>query len=585
MKKFRITALLVVMILICNILTAVPCSAVKFSNNKGEAVVIWNDTETVFTAEKYQGRFSKALRFALEYAGQVATKGKPAVVKMTAGNYLFDNHLYIYSNTTLDATGSYVKFPDSSILSNKYNNGATSVKGYKGSENMTVIGGIWDVCGKYAYADKIEPEYITSTFRFAHCRNVTFSNCTFKNNYSGHDIEAGGVKNLKVLDCTFKNDKSVNKYEIVGGKEAIQLDINTKVAMSSFPAFDSTASRDVTVKGCTFKNKFRGVGSHHGTIGKPFENINICNNTFENINGLAVYLIHTNNAKVYDNKIKACGSGIYVGSVVDSKAIHNTNGYSCGEANKTVKSSESYIYGNTISIRSKQNTIPFIYGIRADGRYLKADDKTTKVKKGTYYVYGVNVGITPEGKASGNKISGNFHSGISLHYAKNANVANNTVKLDSCKKDLCYGIEARSSKSVKISKNTVTNTKRKNALGIMVSDLDSNGISSEKLTIKSNTIDNYYKTKKSSSGNFGIRLYNDATNVDISSNKIKSGNACICASGYGDKIKTAKKYTVKNNKLDTYAEKGQIVFRSVKLSKSIQKNYQSSGKKCVVVIA
>jgi len=579
MKKITISILLIIAIL-CTFFSATASAAEKYTNSTGTVKVKYNGSVTEFVAEDYS-TFSNALRKGLEFANTVATDKNKATVSVTKGNYLLSNHLVIYSNTTLNATGSKFK-ADFCIMSSGSN--VTSPKAYNGPENIKIIGGTWDMQGK---ADNVinNTGSGSSTFRFAHCQNIVFKNCTFKDNYKGHDLEIAGTNKVVIDNCKFINTSSVVKTKNITGSEAIQLDITTQRAMSGFPSYDGTPTKNVHIRNCVFKNEVRGIGAHHGTAGKPYSGIHIYNNTFTNTAGLGVYLINTNNAYIYDNTMTNVGSGVYVGSVVNTSCLVNTYGYSYTQLVNSVKKSKSYIFGNTISVRKNNNNMVTSFGVRAEGSHRKADDSVSKVKKGTYYVYGINVGINRKGQTKPNIISGNINMGVSLRYVNNAKVTGNKIDANASTKDLTYGIEARCSKTVKISSNTITNTTKKTVMGIMISDLDSNGIGTTSVTIENNKITTYYKTKNSSYQNYGIRCMNNANSIVVNKNVITTGNECFMATGYEDKNKTTRSYTITNNTMNKYNTNNHIVFRELKLSKKISGNYTSSKKACVISIA
>lgn len=345
-----------------------------------------------FYPQNYSNSIGRTINEALRFAGHKATKNSKATVKISKGNYLLDKTLKIYSNTILYATGcTFVMYQN--MLVNGYNNNQISAYGYNGAENITVIGGTWNINVPFVYAGNTSPEYTHSTFRFAHCNNILIKNCIFKNNYNSHDIEFGGVNNAVVSNCKFINDNSINSLRLTGGKEAVQIDITTEVAVPYLPSYDNTPSQNIIIKDNYFKNKYRGVGSHHGIIGKPFNNISILNNTFQNIAGEGIFCIYMNNVTICNNVMNNVGAGIdlYSVSKITTKNLLNPLNLSSEETLNSINKSKINITDNSIIIRTKNNKFKKPFAIRLSGSNYTDSDPETNIKKGIYYIYNASV--------------------------------------------------------------------------------------------------------------------------------------------------------------------------------------------------
>lgn len=419
MKKFLLTLAkgVLVFLLLFNTFT-ISASSIDFVSEKSPYVkVICGNYYHIFSTADYGYSMSRTLVQALETAGRKAGNNRKAYVYVSKGNYKLHNTLLIYSNTTLVSEGSTFSCY-SNMLRNGYDNQAFTAEKYNGSRNITVIGGTWHMEVPYEYAATSDFSLTHSTFRFAHCKNITIKNCTFENNYNSHDIELGGVYNARITNCNFSNDKSVNKFNKTSGREAIQIDVNTEKAVPYLPEYDYTQCQKITISDCHFENKFRGIGSHHGVIGKPYEKIKIYNNSFKNISAVAVSGIYWNNTEIYNNKMENVGSGIEVCSVVKSKNFVNYNNYSYAETVATIRNSEQYIYGNQISVRENNNHLKRKFAIKISGCDFKEDNLSSNIKKGIYHIYNVNLGSNPSGEIFENKISGITNSDVILRHIK-----------------------------------------------------------------------------------------------------------------------------------------------------------------------
>lgn len=573
----KLISIILILSVIFSMVAIVNTSAVTYSSSKGSATVTCGKYKATYKASSY-GSISNAINKALDVARVKGTKKVPATVKIAKGNYYLNHTIVVYSNTILDATGAAFKCKGN-MLRLGYKNKASSAKGYGGAKNITIVGGTWDMGVSYSNANNSDPNVTHSTFRLAHSKKITIDGCVFKNNYNCHDIEMGGVKNVEIMNCTFSNAKNVNKYSVDGGREAVQIDINTSTAVPYLPSFDNTVSKKVSIHNNTFKNKFRGIGSHHAVLGKVYDGIKIYDNTFKNIAGVAVYGMYMNNVNIYNNTMKNVGSGILLGSVIDSPNFKNTFDYSYNQTHDTVKESNSYIYGNNIKVRVKNNNLVSSFGIRVLGSNYPTNNSTC-VKRGAYYIYNVTVGADENDVVYPNVISGNVDSGINLRYAKNTKVVGNTITLDKSQKSYCYGIDVRSSKNIDIDNNIIINTTHSQGMGVFMSDFDKTGVYCDTINVTNNTINTSAETNTQ---NFGVRTLCDTTNVTLENNIISSGNECLTVNGSYDKINSKKYFTVKNNTMDTVQGLFHMTFRSINESKKIENNLTSNGEECTFV--
>jgi parallel beta-helix repeat protein len=539
-KLTNTTIALLAVLMFFGILTATPSSAITYTNSKGTVKVVCGTYSHTFNAKNYGKNFSRTLNYALYTASRKATSKKKATVTISKGNYRIDRVIYIYSNTTLIATGSTFTRRDN-IISNGYNNSAYSAKGYSGASNITIKGGTWDIAVPYSQANTTNTTVMHSTFRFGHCSNITISGCTFKNNYNCHDIEMGGVNNAVIKNCTFSNDKNVNKFVTDGGKEAVQIDLNTQPAVPYFPSYDYTTSKNITIKNNTFKNKYRAIGSHHAMIGTSYDNISVYGNTFDNIAGYTIYAVYWTNSKIYNNTFNNVGSGIDIRPMIigESKNFYNYKKLSYLNSEYTTKNAKTYVYGNTINVRKITNTCEVTFGIRVYGMYLASKDTSTGINAGEYDAYNINLGVNANGTSKPNKISGNLYYGIYVGYGNKCNIKNNTIDLADCQKDYSYGIAVKGSKNTTVSNNTISNGKNDTSRGVYVG-ATGEGIPSESTSVTKNNISNF-----NSSGLF----VSNSSDTTFSSNTSTN-------SKYGVAMKGAVNTTVKSNTLNDCSSYG-----------------------------
>ena len=216
------------------------------------------------------------------------------------GRYVLTQPLHIYNNTKL-------VFEGDTFLIRKFNVGCmlkcgtendVSI-GYNGYQNITVIGGIWD--NKFTER--------TGIMRFAHCKNVLLKNMTIKNDRNSHHMEIAGVYNFTLDNVTFSGyQRTINS-----SGETVQIDpLHHPEHFKAYQLLDDTPSKNITVKNCTFKNVFSGVGSRAGVAGSYFSNIKIINNKFYNIRDKAICTFNYVNSEISGNVINGASVGIFV---------------------------------------------------------------------------------------------------------------------------------------------------------------------------------------------------------------------------------------------------------------------------------
>ncbi len=422
-------------------------------------------------------------------------------VKIPAGNYELSKELRIYSNTTIIAD------PNAQLLKNHQRGGIlandlTNDKGgYTTTENIRVIGGIWD---SYKIANKDKG---TESFRFIHATNVTIKDATICNVPTGsHLITFGGVKNGVVDNCTLYG------YTGTTPKEAIQIDIvhNDTILpsmQSKILVYDDLPCNGITVTNCDIHNYPRAIGSHTSVKGVFHKNIRISDNNLYDLAEASIKAFNYVNLEISNNTIKNSGIGILVYTYIN-------NQYYLEALSKTQKEPLPDNY----NILIKNNTIQTIKEIPSDTGPLWGDGIRT-IGNVERPLSGVTI--------SNNTISGTDRYGMFLEGTSKCKITNNNVTLTG--KNGIYLINGCDSSQIISNSVTKNGEKDSNAGGIGLSASSYITISKNKVTSPcKNGIFLYNQSRKSiitgniisSAGDNGIALYQQSNDSNITGNKI-----------------------------------------------------------------
>lgn len=544
-------------------------------------------------------------------------EGRNLVINFASGSYYMTSTLYVYSNTTINATGAVFYKQDT------INDGTTSygamleaylddtISGYNGSHDITINGGTWDS------KPVVELRNGTETFRFIHCKNISISNAVLRNVPVGsHLLVLAGTQNAKITGCTFYGYK--NWSTTTTHKEALQLDVThsitevptNQVTENATNVWDDTPCDNVEVSGCSFYKFSRGIGSHTAVAGTFHTNVKIKNNYFYYLSDAALKLFNYKDATISNNKIgyDASGTagsvklGILVYTWLDDKDFNDyyfpANGsvtlptnYNITISNNTIKnvsdSSGTWgdairvigakdrpltgvtISGNKISSTSRYG----IYATYANGITINGTNTITSTKKDAILIGGCKNSVV-----SGNTITSpsgcgiKFSLGLDDATGSNGSTATgNTIKTAKGTKDDA-GIYVYKSTKCTINNNTITSPKGDGVkvttgctgtvlTGNTITSPTVNGItaySSKNVTISNNKITTPTKD--------GINVNTSSTLAMISGNKIsKPGNAGVWMS-----LKSSG--TIKNNTITSYSYKtatnGILVYQSSGTSKN-----------------
>lgn len=363
-------------------------------------------------------------------------------IEIPSGKYLLRGPLKMYSNTCLSMKGVTLKRAnDSSMLRlGSQLEEKNGYSGYSGFKNIRFVGGVWDGANK-----------TTSLIRLGHAQNITFEGVTFTNVKDNHHMEMAAVKKVLVSGCTFKN--YTGQWKSTGNREALQFDVmHNPSQFTGYDNYDDTPCRDVTVTDCTFSHVCRGVGTHSAVTGSYFENMQFVNNTFKDVAGYAIICSNYRNAKINNNKMVNCGSGIWFRTMAQNHKMFFTPHKASGKIQKNAKSE---IKNNVIdaTVNGYKNVV---FGIMLYGE--KMGQNIQDVKRGDYRLEGITV--------QGNKVTLSCNGyGIWLQGAEKNKIVGNDIVCNIRKKGLNSGgngdgIRILSGSSNSVQKNRIQNLVR-----------------------------------------------------------------------------------------------------------------------------
>ena len=119
----------------------------------------------------------------------------------------------------------------------------------------------------------------------------------------------------------------------------------------NFPGYlpyDGSVCENIVIKDNTFEDVFAGIGSHSMMFDKPYKNITISNNRFNNLKKRAIWCLNYQDTVVTGNTMTNVGGGVYVRSVYTRNA-HTVSGQEV--------SPEGNQYAENILIADNQITV------------------------------------------------------------------------------------------------------------------------------------------------------------------------------------------------------------------------------------
>lgn len=511
-----------------------------------------------------------SLNLALKFMGERASDTAPCSVIVPPGSYTVSDTIHMYSNLTLYARGAVITkaCADKHVVL-RLGDQETSAGGYDGYRNITIEGGNWDL--NYPIVEDKEGEGGFVGFRIGHASHVMIKDVTFLNNLKSHFLEFAGVKDVTVTGCTFKG--YWQEYE-GGGQECIQMDACLDYIFPGYRPFDGAVCEDVRIENNTFQDVFAGVGSHSMIYDRPYQNIVIRGNTFQNIRKRAVWCLNYVNGTVENNRMENVGGGVLVSNLY----LPNTH-LAPGTAYGTSANHQAagiLVKGNQISISSvsKVNGASWQgYGIQVQG--ARVSKSANGIPADLYRETTVTI--------SENKITGTGN-GIRLYLADNCKVSGNELALSRTTGFSNMGIYLSASSGNSISNNRVSGCKN---VGIYAYNGGSLKVSSSQNQITGNTV--------FGTGGDGIYIAAGSTGTTLSRNRVLSGkkngmivlgskscqitsnqvSGCTLDGIYMENLGNA---VVKSNKISSVKGRGIQVISST--TKSLYGNVITGSRKC-----
>lgn len=447
-------------------------------------------------------------------------------IYIPSGNYTLKRGLKIYSNTRIICD-------DDVTISRCFNGGAiistapTSAYGYNGAHNILIQGGTWD--GNAANFGNVSS---FSNIRIGHASNVLLRGMNIINNKNGHHIEIGGANGITIDGCYFSG------YYGDLMKEAIQLDVmNCEELFAGYSPFDDTACNNIMIRGCTFSDIPRAIGSHSAVTGVYYTNVTITDNTFNGITNYALFLYNYRKCTIRNNTFNYCGAAILFNHMSDESFRHffpSVSGVGASAANID-RDTDTIIEGNIIdTVVTSLQPFPFaiqLYGasVSATSNYPAADYYMSNIDIRDNQITSAYCGLVLNDvynvKVSGNSITGKADGAggylISANWCYDSTFKNNTLA-EGVKSGFCAANSAR----ITAEGNTVRNC---GDVGLLVSA--DNDITISKNGFSDNTLG-------------GVKIDNASSAVTVAGSVIKGGNYAVKVNSSGSGGKDIK---IKNN--------------------------------------
>lgn len=500
--------------------------SVYASDNKIKIVSNNENIELSVTSDN----FSSMLKYALSCCDN-AIENDPYTIVLPSGQYNIYDNLVLRSNTILDMTAGTVLNLDTPTGTNIFKNPRVNA-GYDDLVNFTMMGGTLRYTNSY--------QSTSCLVRLSHCRNTMFNNVTFISNGYAHCIELAACKNFVFDGCTF----TCEVEPVKSSGEALQIDIlDPDRHFQNMGPYDYTMNDGVTVKNCSFSNLRRGLGTQSIFVGFYQNNINIINNTFDDIDEAAISCSNYINSTIANNTITNTGWGIKFTMMkstnyMDDVCFARDNGVNVyGTVNTNCN---SVIRDNNISVKST-NVVPTPIPIESFGIDTSSSSAYT-FPPNDYCVSNLTIK---------NNVINTSGYGIRLFDTKKSTVSSNTIKSTSKKEQGIYLSEKSTS-------NTISNNKISNFnIGVSIRAKSTNN------SLNNNTI--------SSINSHGVVVYEGAS-ASVVGNKITS---CGGHGVYFDS--TSSSSNIKSNNLSSNKQFGLYLNKGVKAT--VYNNTYSKNKK------
>jgi hypothetical protein len=253
---------------------------------------------------------------------------------------------------------------------------------YNGDSNIRIIGNTFDLNG-------IVGVRTAAALVLGHSRGLKIIGNIFKNGYNSHNIEINANADAVIAENVFQDQAYDN---ITQSFEAINIDYANAAGFPGWGEWDNTPDMNIIVRNNTFRNVQGGVSSHSVPVGAEVHtNIQVLNNTFQDIGGRAVRAQGWNNSKITGNLFINIGQeainvltgnknivtgNIILGASTSANGLHSAI---------RLQGDENFVSGNIIDNTGYANSYAYPVGI-ASG--TKNTVNTTGAKGGSSFVAG-----------------------------------------------------------------------------------------------------------------------------------------------------------------------------------------------------
>lgn len=241
-------------------------------------------------------------------------------LKDSGGTIYFPNGIYkvtksvhLYSNQSLVFQKGATILQGAAINNLMMNYSTSSIGGYDATENVEIIGAIFDG-GAYTANNTL--------FGICHSKNIVLQDCSFINSYGiWHNIEINSSKNVLIDHCYFEGSRKTG-----ANGEMIQIDSfnNTATWPWGNGMVDNTVSYMVEVKNCYFGDNTisPAIGNHSEAV---VNCIRIHDNIFEGLTSSrgAINFQSAKNVDVYNNTFAGCTKGVTIGTADNTNTVHD----------------------------------------------------------------------------------------------------------------------------------------------------------------------------------------------------------------------------------------------------------------------
>lgn len=289
--KNKISSVLLLMLIIPLVLlsSGFSVTSVNVKDESGEILQSYYSASNI----------TASLKKALDFTKNNASLNNLLTISIVKGNYNVTETLYLSSYTTIDLGNSRL------INANKERGNI-----FKSPEDKEYpkYSSLNECIIKNGTLDGNYNQNQSCILRLCHSENIVIDNVTFLNNYYSHHCELAASRNVTFKNCHFQGQVSDLN---INSSEAIQLDILDKVHFYGFTTYDNTMNDGITINNCSFKNVYRGIGTHNYFKSLYQTNITITGCTFENITDCAISSVNCKNILYRDNKYKNCKYSVF----------------------------------------------------------------------------------------------------------------------------------------------------------------------------------------------------------------------------------------------------------------------------------